>query len=67
MNPLTVLMRKQITDPIDELMVIANDVMEGDLEVQVKIRIGEELESRKIAFNRTIGPVRSLIKPSLDG
>ncbi|MBN1290072.1 MAG: HAMP domain-containing protein [Actinobacteria bacterium] len=64
---LTYLIRKQITGPIDELTAVANQVMEGDLDVQVKIRPGEELESLKIAFNRMISTLRDLVEQSLNG
>ncbi|MBN2169271.1 MAG: HAMP domain-containing protein, partial [Actinobacteria bacterium] len=64
---LAYLIRKRITGPIDELVVVANQVMEGDLDVQVKVRPGEELESLKVAFNKMIGTLRDLVEQSLDG
>lgn len=64
---LTYLIRNQITGPIDELVVVANQVMEGDLDVQVKIRPGEELEGLKTAFNKMIGTLRDLVEQSMGG
>ncbi|MBN2169520.1 MAG: HAMP domain-containing protein [Actinobacteria bacterium] len=63
---LTHLIKKEITGPIDELVVVANEVMEGDLDVQVKIRPGEELESLKRAFNEMIKTLRILVEKSFD-
>ncbi|MBN2169176.1 MAG: hypothetical protein JW738_08020 [Actinobacteria bacterium] len=40
--------------------------MEGDLDVQVRIRPGEELESLKVAFNNMIGTLHDLVEESMD-
>ncbi|MBN2169175.1 MAG: HAMP domain-containing protein [Actinobacteria bacterium] len=59
------LIRKEITGPIDELVVVANQVMDGDLDVQVQLRPGEELESLKIAFNKMIKTLSDLVEESM--
>ncbi|MBN1289736.1 MAG: HAMP domain-containing protein [Actinobacteria bacterium] len=61
------LIRKEITGPIDDLVVVANQVMEGDLDIQVKIRPGEELESLKVAFNKMIKTLSDLVEESMSG
>ncbi|MBN2168427.1 MAG: HAMP domain-containing protein [Actinobacteria bacterium] len=62
---LSYLIRKKITRPIDELEEAAEKAMDGDLEVEVPIREGEEFEGLKIAFNNMLGSLRRIINKSL--
>jgi methyl-accepting chemotaxis protein len=43
---------KQITEPIDELTGIAEEVMEGNLDVEIVVREGEEFETLKWPLRR---------------
>ncbi|MBN2169164.1 MAG: HAMP domain-containing protein [Actinobacteria bacterium] len=58
------LIKKQITEPIDELVVVSREVMEGDLDVEVTVRPGEEFEGLKKAFNQMITTLRDLVEKS---
>lgn len=57
--------RKKITKPIDELEAVAGKIMEGDLDVQVPVREGEEFYGLKTAFNNMIMSLRVLINKSM--
>lgn len=61
---LNYLIRKKITEPVDSLIVTVNKVMEGNLDVEVEIRPGEELEGLKRAFNEMIKSLRDLLTRS---
>ncbi|MBN1288776.1 MAG: HAMP domain-containing protein [Actinobacteria bacterium] len=63
---LSYLIRKRITGPVDELVSAANAVMDGDLDVQVQVKAGEQLESLKTAFNKMIVSLRELIEKSME-
>lgn len=58
------LLRKKITDPIDELTRAAEQVMAGNLDVDVQVRPGEELENLKVAFNEMVKSFRDIIARS---
>lgn len=58
------LITSRITAPIEELSSIAESVMEGDLDVEVPIRKGEEFESLKKAFNEMLRSIRDVINRS---
>ncbi|MBN2167689.1 MAG: HAMP domain-containing protein [Actinobacteria bacterium] len=58
---LSFLIRKKITRPIDELEEAAEKVMEGDMDVEVPIRKGEEFERLKHAFNEMLGSIRKFM------
>jgi methyl-accepting chemotaxis protein len=60
------LIAKYITRPVDELSAAAEKVMQGDLDVQVDIREGEELESLKRAFNEMVDSLRKYIVGSAE-
>jgi HAMP domain-containing protein len=62
---LNYLIKKQITEPMDELSTAAEKVMQGDLNVQVSIQEGEELESLKRAFNEMVESLRTYIAKSV--
>lgn len=61
---LSFLIRTRITKPIDELAEIAEKVMEGDLDIEVPVRSGEEFESLKIAFNEMLKSLRNVLERS---
>ncbi|MBN2168186.1 MAG: HAMP domain-containing protein [Actinobacteria bacterium] len=58
---LSVLIRRKITRPIDELSEAAEQVMDGNLDVEVEIRKGEEFEGLKRAFNEMLKSIRDVI------
>ncbi|MBN2168903.1 MAG: HAMP domain-containing protein [Actinobacteria bacterium] len=62
---LSYLLRKKITEPVDELTAAAEDVIKGNLNVEVKVRSGEELENLKRIFNRMVKSLRDLVAKSL--
>lgn len=61
---LSYLIRKQITEPIDELSAAAEQVMEGDLDVDVNVREGEEFEGLKRVFKEMIDSIKLMIERS---
>lgn len=62
---LSYLLRKRITEPINELSSAAEQVMEGDLDVEVPVREGEELEKLKTVFNEMVRSIREVINKSV--
>jgi methyl-accepting chemotaxis protein len=58
---LNYLIRKQITRPVEELSAAAEQVMQGNFDVQVSVQEGEELESLKRAFNELVESFRKYI------
>ncbi|MBN1288087.1 MAG: HAMP domain-containing protein [Actinobacteria bacterium] len=58
---LSFLIRKKITRPIDELEEAAEKVMEGDMDIEVPIRKGEEFERLKYAFNEMLKSIRKFM------
>ncbi|MBN2169514.1 MAG: HAMP domain-containing protein [Actinobacteria bacterium] len=62
---LSYLVRNTITQPIDELSDAALKVMDGDLDVKVPIRKGEEFEGLKIAFNNMLSSLRGIMNKSI--
>lgn len=61
---LSYLLRKKITEPVDELTAAAEDVIKGNLDVEVKVRPGEELENLKKIFNRMVKSLRDIVTKS---
>jgi len=59
------LIKKQITEPMQELSHAAEEVMQGDLDIQVNVHAGEELEGLKRAFNEMVGSFRRMIAQSV--
>jgi methyl-accepting chemotaxis protein len=59
------LIKKQITEPMQELSNAAEEVMQGDLDIQVNVHAGEELEGLKRAFNEMVGSFRRMIAQSV--
>lgn len=62
---LNYLIKKQLTEPLQELSNAAEEVMRGDLDVQVSVQAGEELENLKRAFNEMVGSFRRMIAQSV--
>jgi nitrogen fixation/metabolism regulation signal transduction histidine kinase len=62
---LSYLIRKRLTEPINELSAAAEQVMEGNLEVRVPVRKGEELEKLKTVFNEMVHSIREVINRSM--
>ena len=62
---LNYLIRKRITKPIDELSAGAEEVMQGNLDVEIKVRKGEEFEGLKKAFNEMVEGIRKYIDKSV--
>jgi len=60
------LIRKYITEPIDELSSVAEKVIDGDLDVKVEIRSGEEFEGQKRAFMGLVEAFRDMIQKSIE-
>ncbi|MBN2167692.1 MAG: HAMP domain-containing protein [Actinobacteria bacterium] len=55
------LIRTRISRPIDELSAAAEQVMEGNLDVEVEVRDGEEFEGLKRAFNEMLKSISKII------
>lgn len=55
------LIRSRITKPIDELSEAAEQVMEGDLDVEIEISKGEEFEGLKRAFVNMLESIRDIM------
>jgi len=60
------LIRKRITKPVDELSAAAEEVMEGNLDVEIEIHKGEEFEGLKYAFKELLDAFRSVISQSVE-
>lgn len=63
---LSYLIRTRITQPIDELSAAAAQVMDGDLDVHITIRSGEEFEQLKRAFKAMVDEWGKLLARSLE-
>ena len=62
---LAYLIRKRINEPIDELAVAAAEVAEGNLDVEIEIRRGEDFEGLKYAFRSLVGSFRIMLSKSV--
>ena len=62
---LSYLIRKRISEPIDELAATAEEVMQGDLEVEVKVHEGGEFEGLERAFKEMAESFREYIARSV--
>jgi methyl-accepting chemotaxis protein len=62
---LSYLLRKRITEPINQLSAAAERVMDGNLEVEVPVREGEELQKLKMVFNEMVHSLRGIIEKSV--
>lgn len=59
------LIHKKITKPLDELSAAAAEVMQGNLDVNIEIREGEEFADLKLAFKEMVGGFRNYIDMSV--
>lgn len=59
------MIHKQITRPIDELTAVAGEVMDGNLDVEIDIREGEEFETLKRAFREMLTSIRDVLNKSM--
>jgi methyl-accepting chemotaxis protein len=55
------LIRREITRPIEELEQVAAEVMDGNLEVELEVREGEEFENLKRSFMAMVESIRNVI------
>lgn len=55
------LLRTRITRPVDELEEVAGRVMDGELDIEIPIQAGEELEGLKRAFAAMLESLRKLV------
>ena len=58
---LSYLIRSRITRPIEELSEAAEKVIEGDFNVEVSVREGEEFANLKNVFNLMLKSMREFI------
>lgn len=61
------LIRREITKPIEELEQVATEVMDGNLDVELEVREGEEFENLKRSFMAMVESIRSIIGRDLRG
>jgi nitrogen fixation/metabolism regulation signal transduction histidine kinase len=62
---LSALIRKRITEPIDSLSTAAGEVMQGDLDVDVKVHEGGDFEGLEVAFKEMVGSIKGFIARSV--
>jgi methyl-accepting chemotaxis protein len=58
---LSYLIRKRITEPIDELATEAEEIMEGNLDVEIEVHEGGEFQGLEQAFREMAQSIRKLI------
>lgn len=61
------LVGQRITKSVDELSAVAEEVMEGNLDVGIEINKGEEFEGLKYAFKELLEALRAFISQSVKG
>jgi methyl-accepting chemotaxis protein len=59
------LIHRNITKPLDELSEAAGEVMQGNLDVEIEVREGEEFADLKLAFKRMVEGFREYIDMSV--
>ncbi len=62
---LSYLIRKRITEPIDTLAAYAEEVMRGNLDVEVTVHEGGEFEGLERAFKEMVESIRTFIARSV--
>ena len=62
---LAYLIRKRINKPIDELAAAAEEVVGGNLDVEIEVRKGEEFEGLKYAFKELLGTFNAALSGSV--
>lgn len=63
---LSYLIRKRITQPIDELSATAEEVMGGQIDVDVKVHEGGEFQALESVFKEMLDSLRNLITRSTE-
>lgn len=63
---LSYLIRKRITQPIDELSATAEEVMGGQIDVDVKVHEGGEFQGLESVFKEMLDSLRNLITRSTE-
>ncbi|MBN2026877.1 MAG: HAMP domain-containing protein [Actinobacteria bacterium] len=63
---LSYLIRTRITEPIDKLSAAAGAVMDGNLDIEVKIHEGSDLEELERAFKAMVDSIRNVIARSME-
>ncbi|MBN2025707.1 MAG: HAMP domain-containing protein, partial [Actinobacteria bacterium] len=58
---LNYLIRRRITEPIDQLAAEAEEVMEGNLDVEVEVHEGGEFQNLERAFKEMVQSIRKYI------
>ena len=64
---LSYLIRKRITEPIEELASSAGEVMDGNLDVDVKVHEGGDFANLERAFKEMLESIRKMIAKSVGG
>jgi len=62
---LAYLIRKRINKPIDELAAAAEEVVGGNLDVEIEVRKGEEFEGLKYAFKELLSTFNAALSGSV--
>ena len=62
---LSYLIRRRITEPIEELAAAAGEVMEGNLDVEIKVHEGGNFEVLERAFKAMVEDWRTYIAKSV--
>ncbi|OFW55351.1 MAG: hypothetical protein A2Y75_10535 [Candidatus Solincola sediminis] len=63
---LSYLIRKRITQPIDELSATAEEVMRGQIDVDVKVHEGGEFQGLESVFKEMLDSLRNLVTRSTE-
>ncbi len=61
------MIRKHITEPIDYLSSAAEEIMQGNLDVEIEVTEGEDFENLKRAFREMVVALRDMINMSTRG
>lgn len=61
------LLRKNVTRPVEELSAVVERVMEGDLEETIPAREGEDIEALQRVFRDFVDSSQRIISRSLEG
>jgi nitrogen fixation/metabolism regulation signal transduction histidine kinase len=62
---LSYLLRKRITEPIEELASSAGEVMDGNLDVDVRVHVGGDFANLERAFKEMLESIRQMIEKSV--
>ncbi len=60
------MIHKHITEPIDYLSTVAEEVMQGNLDVEIDVEEGEDFEGLKRAFKEMMLALRDMINKSME-